>query len=100
MDTALVLHGNQGIGKSTFFNILAGEWFTDSLDKLDSSNKDELLKAHQSWVIELAEIENALSKTAISKIKQSMSAKTDQIRFPYGRKTEKCPRGFVICGTV
>jgi len=67
---------------------------------LDSSNKDELLKAHQSWVIELAEIENALSKTAISKIKQSMSAKTDQIRFPYGRKTEKCPRGFVICGTT
>ncbi|MDJ1172909.1 VapE domain-containing protein [Roseofilum capinflatum] len=100
MDTALVLHGSQGIGKSTFFNVLAGDWFTDSLDKLDSSNKDELLKAHQSWVIELAEIENAFSKTAISKIKQSMSATTDQIRPPYGRKTEKCKRGFVICGTT
>ncbi|MBP0011306.1 MULTISPECIES: VapE domain-containing protein [unclassified Roseofilum] len=100
MDTALVLHGSQGIGKSTFFSVLAGDWFTDSLDKLDSSNKDELLKAHQSWVIELAEIENAFSKTAISKIKQSMSATTDQIRPPYGRKTEKCKRGFVVCGTT
>ena len=100
MDTALVLHGAQGIGKSTFFSILGGDWFTDSLDKLDNSNKDELSKAHQSWIIESPEIENAFSKTAVSKVKASLTAVSDKIRPPYGRKTETWKRGFVVCGTT
>ncbi|MBP0031438.1 VapE domain-containing protein, partial [Roseofilum sp. Guam] len=101
MDTALILYGGQGIGKSTFFNLLFGDdWFTDSVDKLDNSNKDEMLKAHQCWGIELGEIENAFSKVHISKIKASMTATSDKIRPPYGRKTETWKRGFVVCGTT
>jgi predicted P-loop ATPase len=30
-DTTLVLQGKQGAGKSSFFNVLGGDWFDDSM---------------------------------------------------------------------
>ena len=30
-DTTLVLQGEQGVGKSTFFDVLGGDWFDDSM---------------------------------------------------------------------
>ena len=38
-DTATVLMGHQGCGKSTFWKILGGAFFSDSLG--DLSNKDD-----------------------------------------------------------
>ncbi|WP_019503807.1 DUF3854 domain-containing protein [Pleurocapsa sp. PCC 7319] len=47
-DNTLVLQGEQGIGKSTFFDILAGEWFGDSMRS--GKDKDDLLILHKSWI--------------------------------------------------
>lgn len=97
-DTALILQGKQGLLKSTFFNILGGSWFCDSMG--DAHNKDELLKAHQSWLIEWGELETVFGKSGNSKVKAFMTATSDMLRRPYGRQTEKLPRRFSICGTT
>lgn len=48
VDTTLVLQGDQGIGKSSFFQILGGEFFDDSMG--DGRDKDDLLKLHKCWI--------------------------------------------------
>ena len=45
-DTTLVLQGEQGVGKSSFFNVLGGEWFDDSMG--DGRDKDNLIVLHKS----------------------------------------------------
>lgn len=49
----LCLVGGQGVGKSTFFRLLAmnDDWFTDDLKKLDDENVYRRLRGH--WIIEL-----------------------------------------------
>ncbi len=36
VDYCLILHGAQGLGKSSYFRALAGEFFTDSMGGLDN----------------------------------------------------------------
>ena len=56
MDCALVLEGLQGIGKSTWFKILASaEFFTDQIS--DFGTKDSALVMQGKWLIELAELD-------------------------------------------
>ena len=46
LDTALVVHSpKQGIGKSTMWAILGGQWFSDSLGDLHNL-KDDVLSLH------------------------------------------------------
>src|SRR6476661_4140043 len=56
LDTALILQGKQGYKKSTFFKILAGDYFDDSLGAV--SDKDERLKLHRAWFVEWSELES------------------------------------------
>ena len=93
----LVLQGKQNIGKSTFFRILGGEFFSDSLG--DAKNKDQLLIAGANWILEWAEIEAILGKKLIGEAKNFITATSDCLRRPYGRSVEVLPRGFILCGT-
>jgi hypothetical protein len=55
-DTALVLVGEQGARKSTFYRVLAGEWFSDTA--VDIENKDAMMQINGAWIYELGEIEH------------------------------------------
>lgn len=100
VDTALILQGKQGIGKSTFFSALMAErkWFCD--DMMDIGNKDEILKLHQHWIIEWGELEHQFGKKGNSIIKAFISRSEDNVRPPYGRTMEKLPRHSVLTGTT
>lgn len=93
----LILQGNQDIGKSTFFRILGGEHFCDSLG--DCKDKDQKMIAHRKWIHEWAEFEKLWRKSMRSEVKAFISATEDTFRVPYGRSTDTFSRRFILCGT-
>lgn len=98
-DCALILQGAQGYGKSTFFKLLASEpWFDDSLGS--SSDKDEKLKLHRSWMVEWAELETVFRRRDVSQVKAFMSSAIDILRPPFGRSIQTLKRSSVIVGTT
>lgn len=100
LDELTVLHGKQGIGKSTFWKVLAGEeFFSDSLGK-DLSNKDELLKLHKCWFMELDELDRVTSYKEASETKSFTSHAVDTFRAPYERASEDHPRMCSIVASV
>lgn len=99
MDTALIFQGKQGIQKSTFFQTLYGdEFFDDTM--AECSDKDELMKLHQHWVVEWAEFETTLGRRGYSRLKQFMSTRVDTYRPPYGRIAKSFPRHTALVGST
>jgi putative DNA primase/helicase len=99
VDTVLVLIGQQGAGKSTFFSTLAGEaWHTDS--RVDVADKDGKLVMRQVWVVEWAELEAMRRAKDQEAIKAFLSARVDVFRRPYAREVQEAPRHCVVVGTT
>lgn len=98
VDTTIVLRGDQGFKKSTFFATLGGEWFTDTY--VDVRNKDGLLQVHAAWIYEWGEIERVTTRTSSSDVKAFLSSARDDVRPPYGRGIVNQPRSSVIVGTT
>ncbi len=99
LDTALVLQGKQGVGKSTFFNVLAGKgFFSDSMG--DGSDRDDLLIAHRCWIQEWGELDRIFGKKQVGEVKQFLSKTEDTFREPYARTSNTYQRRFVVCGSV
>jgi predicted P-loop ATPase len=98
VDSALILEGGQGIGKTTTFRILGGEdWYTDDIAELGT--RDAALALHGKWIIELSELA-AMSKAADEKIKSFLSRSVDHYRAPYARRYTESPRQCVFGGTI
>lgn len=97
-DTACVLMGDQGARKSSFWNVLGGEFFSDSLK--DISSKDDLMILHRSWIMEWAELDYITGKKHAGQIKAFLSQHTDTFRVPYGKATEQFPRRGIIVGST
>lgn len=98
VDTALVLVGQQGHRKSTFFSVLGGEWFNDS--QIDIRNKDSMLQLAASWIYEWGEIEQITNAREASEVKAVLSSRKDLFRPPYERGVQAVPRGCVLVGTT
>lgn len=99
MDNALILHGAEGIKKSTFWNVLFGEdWFSDSID--DSNAKDEKMLIHEYWCLEWSEFATVYKHKDIEALKKFLAQKNDSFRKPYERAISKHKRGCVFVGTT
>jgi predicted P-loop ATPase len=94
-DYILVLQGKQGFGKSGFFHTLANGWFDDGI-AATGSDKDQLMKLHSAWIVELSELEAIFRKKDVSAFKAFITARTDALRKPYGRVIEELPRANVF----
>jgi predicted P-loop ATPase len=97
VDTVLVLQGDQGVNKSSFFRDLSQGYFTDSMGEV--GDKDEILKAARAWFVEWGEINCITGKKGIERTKAFLSSQVDLIRMPYGRTTIEMPRAFIIVGS-
>lgn len=96
--SALILRGAQGIGKTTFFKILGGEFFSSSLG--DARGKDELMVAHRHWILEWGELETLWSRKELGDVKAFLTRTEDCFRAPYARAVAVHPRKFVLCGST
>ena len=98
VDTMLILHGKQGIYKSTFFAEMAGEWFCD--EHLDLDNKDSKLVLSRSWMVEWSELSTMRSTRDMERVKAFLTQRVDSYRKPYGREVIEVPRSCVVVGTT
>ena len=96
-DTAIVLYGSQGLGKSLILERLGCKWFNNSL--VDIKTKDALEQIQGSWIVELAELAPTY-KNDNEIVKAFISRTSDRFRSPYGRRTEEYPRQCVFAGST
>ncbi|MFN6457011.1 MAG: VapE domain-containing protein [Nostoc sp. EfeVER01] len=97
-DEITILQGKQKSLKSTFWEVLAGdEFFTDDIN---GTEKDEILKISQYWLLEYAEFENAYKKKDVSQLKAFLSRRKDSMRRPYGTDIEDFPRPSIMVGST
>jgi predicted P-loop ATPase len=98
VDTALVLLGEQGHRKSSFFAALAPKWFGDTEIKL--GDKDGLQQIHHNWITEWAEIDRITSVRHAGEVKTFIARRRDCFRPPYGMNTRNYDRSCVIVGST
>lgn len=97
VDTKLVLIGDQGQGKSTFFEILAGPGLHVTAHGV-ASDKDQKSIKHRHWIVEDAEM-SSHSKKDVAAEKADLSTSVDVWRKAYGRSDRTNPRSYVEVGT-
>ena len=98
VDTAFVLVGDQGIRKSSFFNTLGGDWFSDST--MDISSRDGLMQLASAWIYEWGELEHVTSRKQAAEVKGFITSRHDTFRLPFGRAIVKHPRSSVVVGST
>lgn len=98
VDTALILVGPQGCGKSTAARTLAGDaHYGDDLPNLNSKDAADYLRG--LWIVEIAELE-ALGRGELATVKAFLTRTTDRFRASYARRPEVHPRRCVFIGTT
>jgi len=98
-DHLLTLEGIQGVGKSSFARILAGEdWFADCV-RLGDDPKIISEQTRGKWIVELPELVG-IKKRETEQIKSMLTRQVDIARMAYDRTTSHSPRSFVFIGTT
>ena len=98
-DHVLTLVGPQGVGKSTIFARLAGQWFSDSLTITDMKDKTGSEKLLGNLIVELSELAG-MRKAEAEPVKGFISRTEDKFRPAYGRTVETYPRQCIIVGST
>jgi putative DNA primase/helicase len=95
VDLMPILEGPQGVGKSSFWETLGGEWYADITD--DINDKDFQAALQGVWIADLGELEQ-FGRADSSRIKQLITIKKDRLRRPYAKFHENLFRQTVLVG--
>ena len=96
----LILQGEQGAGKTTFFKLLATrpEWFLEGRN-IDLTRKDSLIEADKAWILELGELDATLKRDQ-ALLKSIITAGQNTYRPPYAHEAINVVRRTAYCGTL
>ena len=97
-DYVTVLRGQQGVRKSTFWEVLSGGFFNSSMPS--NLEKDFLMLINREWFYGLEELDQVTRKTLDGKLKNIISSQVDHYRAPYSSNTDKFPRSSIFVGTT
>jgi putative DNA primase/helicase len=97
-DYMLLLIGQQGVKKSTFFSILAGQWFNESFSFHMIGKKDSVEQLQGSWIIEVQELDG-MRRSDVDSVKSFVSIRKDEMRPAYGRHKMEYKRQGIFVGT-
>ena len=92
-DYMLVLVGAQGVGKTSLFRIIGGDWYKSYTGSMDT--KDFYMALKGAIIVDLDEGATLYKSEAI-KIKSIITTTHDEFRAPYDRVMKKYPRRFVF----
>jgi predicted P-loop ATPase len=97
-DHVLIFEGDQGIGKSSAVETLAGkEWFVDSLGDIESKDVVDIMRGR--WIVELSELAS-LDKASTNHLKGFITRTQDVTRKAYGRRAQEYKRQCIFIGTT
>lgn len=97
-DYMVIVEGLQGKRKSTFFNILAKNWFTEMNAGFDDAKK-AVETTRGALIAEVAEL-SQFRKTEVTQIKAFVSRAADKVRLSYERREKVFPRQCIFVGTT
>lgn len=98
-DHILTFTGPQGVGKSTFLNIIAGEWFSDSFS-FAHDDKAKVEDITGAWIVEISELNGMKRAHDAEAAKAFLSRVCDDMRPAYARKSESFQRSNVFAATT
>ena len=96
-DYVLVLEGQQGLGKSTAFSIIGGDWTMDTPFALGDKEGMETIRG--MWVVEIAELDS-FNKADSATAKSFFSRTKDRFRLPYAKRSSNFKRTCVFGATT
>lgn len=97
-DFVPILEGVQGKRKSTFFRIMARDWFAE-LEGDFHDTQGMVEKMQGAWIMEIPELQQ-FGKAEITIIKGFISRQTDKVRLAYRRNASEFHRQCVFGGST
>lgn len=99
---ALILQGEQGLGKTSWLKSLVPENLNIVKDglSLNPDNKDSVKKVISFWLVELGEVNGTLKKSDQESLKAFLTKDSDEIRLPYARAESEFGRRTAFFGSV
>ena len=95
-DEMLIIHGDQGLSKSTTFKKLALNFYVSETERL---SLETLIKIELAWIVDFTELAT-MKKNDIDTFKAWLSETSDTYRGKYDKKARVHERHFIICGTT
>lgn len=95
-DHMVIFEGEQGIGKSTMIEELAGRWYLDT--NFDNKDKDIIDAMRGSLIIEVGELAG-MNKKDVNWMKSFITRKVDRVRLAYASRTKDFKRKSIFVGT-
>ncbi len=96
VEAACVLVGRPGIGKTRFWQSLAGGWYAYIAAP---AKKDDVLRIQQSWIAEWDGVRRLLGKNEYDLGTAFITTSEDRFRPPYETVQKRYPRPSIIVGT-
>ncbi len=97
-DSALVLQGRQGDGKSSFFRLVGGAWYAASSAEFGSNALIETMR--KAWIVELDELDAVVRTREFASVKAFMTRPSDDYVPKWVRESITVPRTSVFGGST